>query len=506
MHRTAIVGGLCLLLGGLGGASLSSALAAPPTPVDPAPAEQPETAIRPEVEPVGKPPSDYSRYRKLDRFARALAIIEQYYVRPVDGEALIDAALDGLVQNLDPHTVYLPPSDAKLLLEDTEGRFGGVGLVVTLRVEPLAGAPAAASESGNPSEPPPVQLDTDSSTPVEGRTDMRLVMHIDDVIPGGPAARAGLVVGDRILAVEGKAIGNFPDLAEAVAIMRGQPGSQVSFTYIHADLAPKTLTVTRAIVDPPAVEVRWLGEGLGVLRLRDFQESSARELRDGLDELRAQAKHEGVALEGVVLDLRDNGGGLLDQAVEVVDIFVAEGVIMRTRGRQAQLLDEAHAQPGGTERDLPLVVLINKASASASEIVAGALQDHRRALIVGERSYGKGSVQAPFELGGGALLKLTTALYYTPDDRLIQASGIEPDVMVGPLLAEFSDSRPTLQPERADPNHLKPQDFGRPGVEQDAGTPSPARAEAGEDAQLLAAVDHLQAWARVNPSKRSRRR
>jgi carboxyl-terminal processing protease len=506
MHRTSIVGGLCLLLGGLGGASLGSALAAPPTPVDPAPAEQPQTAIRPEVEVVGKPPSDYSRYRKLDRFARALAIIEQYYVRPVDGEALIDAALDGLVQNLDPHTVYLPPSDAKLLLEDTEGRFGGVGLVVTLRVEPLAGAPAAASESGNPSEPPPVQLDTDSSTPVEGRTDMRLVMHIDDVIPGGPAARAGLVVGDRILAVEGKPIGNFPDLAEAVAIMRGQPGSQVSFTYVHADLAPKTLTVTRAIVDPPAVEVRWLGEGLGVLRLRDFQASSARELRDGLDELRAQAKREGVALEGVVLDLRDNGGGLLDQAVAVVDIFVAEGVIMRTRGRQAQLLDEAHAQPGGTERDLPLVVLINKASASASEIVAGALQDHRRALIVGERSYGKGSVQAPFELGGGALLKLTTALYYTPDDRLIQAAGIEPDVMVGPLLAEFSDSRPTLQPERADPNHLKPQDFGRPGVEQDEGVPSPARAEAGEDAQLLAAVDHLQAWARVNPSKRTRRR
>jgi carboxyl-terminal processing protease len=314
------------------------------------------------------------------------------------------------------------------------------------------------------------------------------------------------VVGDRILAIEGKPIANFPDLAEAVAIMRGNPGSQVSFTYVHAQEPPRTLTVTRAIVAPPAVEVRWLGEGLGALRLRDFQESSARELREGLDELRAQAKREGSKLEGVVLDLRDNGGGLLDQAVAVVDIFVAEGVIMRTRGRQAQLLDEAHAQPGGTERDLPLVVLINKASASASEIVAGALQDHRRALIVGERSYGKGSVQAPFELGGGALLKLTIALYYTPDDRLIQAAGIEPDVMVGPLLAEYTDSRPTLEPERADPNHLRPQDFGRPGVEQDDAAPSPARAEAGEDAQLLAAIDHLQAWARVSPSKRNRRR
>lgn len=498
---------LCLLLGGLGGASLGSAFAGPPTPTEPATA-QPDTEIRPEVEPVGTPPNDYSRFHKLDRFARALAIIEQYYVRPVDGEALIDAALDGLVSNLDPHTIYLPPSDAKLLLEDTEGRFGGVGLVVTLRVEPLAGAGSEAepSEEREPSDAPPVQLDTESETPVDGRTDMRLVMHIDDVIPGGPAARAGLVVGDRILAIEGKPIANFPDLAEAVAIMRGSPGSQVSFTYVHEDAAPRTITVTRAIVDPPAVEVRWLGEGLGVLRLRDFQESSARELRDGLDELRASAKRDGTKLEGVVLDLRDNGGGLLDQAVAVVDIFVAEGVIMRTRGRQAQLLDEAHALPGGTERELPLVVLINKASASASEIVAGALQDHRRALIVGERSYGKGSVQAPFDLGGGALLKLTTALYYTPDDRLIQAAGIEPDVMVGPLLAEYTDSRPTLEPERSDPNHLRPQDFGRPGVEQDDAALGPARAEAGEDAQLLAAIDHLQAWARVNPSKRSRRR
>ena len=504
MNRTALVGLLCLSLGGIAGASLNSALAAPP---EKAPAtDEPATEIRPAVEPVGTPPSDYSRYRKLDRFARALAIIEQYYVRPVDGEALIDAALDGLVANLDPHTVYLPPSDAKLLMEDTEGRFGGVGLVVTLRVEPLSGERSEKAAESTEVVPVPASEPEAATTPVGERNDMRLVMHVDDVIPGGPAARAGLVVGDRILAIEGKAIGNFPDLAEAVSIMRGTPGTQVSFTYVHDQAAPHTVTVTRAIVDPPAVEVRWLGEGLGVLRLRDFQESSSRELRDGLAQLRERAKREDQKLEGVVLDLRDNGGGLLDQAVEVVDIFVADGVIMRTRGRQAQLLDEAHAQPGGTERDLPLVVLINKASASASEIVAGALQDHQRALIIGERSYGKGSVQAPFELGGGALLKMTTALYYTPDDRLIQAAGIEPDVMVGPLLAEYEDSRPTLDPERADPNHLRPQDFGRPAVGNDDGEPSPARKEAGEDAQLLAAIDHVQAWARINPSKRNRRR
>jgi carboxyl-terminal processing protease len=287
--------------------------------------------------------------------------------------------------------------------------------------------------------------------------------------------------------------------------MRGEPGTTVSFTYMHEDQAERTTTLTRAIVDPPAVQVRWLGEGLGVLRLRDFQEASARELQAGIDELRATAKREGGELQGVVLDLRDNGGGLLDQAIEVVDMFVDEGVIVRTRGRQAQLLDEARARAPGTIRDLPLVVLMNKGSASASEIVAGALQDHRRALIIGERSYGKGSVQAPFDLGGGALIKLTTALYYTPDDRLIQASGIEPDVVVGPLLTEYEDSRPELRPERADPHHLKPEDFGRAPVPDDDAPPSPARVEAGEDAQLRAAIDHLQAWARVQPSKRRRR-
>ncbi|PRP90710.1 putative CtpA-like serine protease [Enhygromyxa salina] len=503
MTKTALVAGLCLLVGGVAGASLSSALAAGE------PAEEPAPRIRPAVEPVAAVPADYSRYRKLDRFARALAIIEQYYVRPVDGEALIDAALDGLVAELDPHTIYLAPDEAKLLLEDTQGRFGGVGLVVTLRVEPLSGEGEGPDEGGAEAEaeaaPAPTEIDADAEVSAAGEP-VRLVMHIDDVIPGGPAEQAGLVVGDRILAIEGKPIANFSDLGDAVTVMRGEPGTKVSFTCIHEDQEPREVTVTRALVDPPAVEVRWLGEGLGVLRLRDFQEASARELRDGLAELEARAKDAGGQLEGVVLDLRDNGGGLLDQAVEIADIFIHDGVILRTRGRQAQLLDEARAHAVGTVRDLPLVVLMNKGSASASEIVAGALQDHGRALIVGERSYGKGSVQAPFELGGGALIKLTTALYYTPDDRLIQASGVEPDVMVGPLLAEYRDSRPTLRPERDNPHHLEPQDFGRPPVPEDDAAPSPARAEAGEDAQLLAAIDHLQAWARVGLSKRARRR
>jgi carboxyl-terminal processing protease len=479
--RTIVIATLCLTLGLVAGAQLDTAIAGPPE-LTPAPSPAPKPAI----EPVADTPPGYSRYAKLDRFARALAIIEQYYVRPVDGERLIDGALHGLVADLDPHTNYLPPADAKVLEEDVAGRFGGVGLVVSLGYVPEQS----------------VGADTPAPLPEPGKT--RMVLVIDDVIPGGPAERAGLVVGDRIVEIEGKPIAHYPDLHEAVMVMRGPAGSEAHFSYEHGSAAAKAITLTRAIVDPPAIELRLLGEGIGYLRLRDFQERSAGEVAEGLATLRKQAKQgEGKRkgeLVGLILDLRDNGGGLLDQAIELVDLFVAEGVIVRTRGRQATLLDEARALGPGTERELPLVVLINKGSASASEIVAGALQDHDRALIVGERSYGKGSVQAPFELGGGAVLKLTTALYYTPDDRLIQASGIVPDVLVGRTIVAVEDSRPGLEPERADPLHLAPEQFGRKTLPDTR--ESPARVAAGDDGQLLAAIDHLQALAKVGRKHR----
>ncbi|MCA9637348.1 MAG: S41 family peptidase, partial [Myxococcales bacterium] len=209
-------------------------------------------------------------------------------------------------------------------------------------------------------------------------------------------------------------------------------------------------------------------------------------------------------LKGVVLDLRDNGGGLLDQAIAVVDHFVPEGAIVRTRGRQGALLDEVHARPGGHWNKVPLVLLVNKASASASEVVAGALQDHGRALVVGERTYGKGSVQAPFELGDGSVLKLTIALYYTPRDRLIQATGITPDVLVGAKGAAYEDSHPELEPERAHPQHLRPEAFGyaASGDERDR---SEAVAAAGDDLQLKVAVEHLQTIGRMSAGGGRRR-
>lgn len=424
------------------------------------------TTLRPaEAAPGPKPaPADYSRYQKLDMFARALAIIEQYYVRPVDDRELVYASIRGLVSELDPHTMFLPPQEAKLLREDIEGAFGGVGMVVVLGRDP----------------------------------DGTRYLDVRDVIPDGPADDAAIEPGHRIVRIEGQPIAHFPDLQRAITTIRGKPGTAIEVTVEDPSRGiQRTVTLTREIIDPPAVETQYLGGGIGVLRLRDFPEDATPEIRGGLATLEREAGKTG--LRGVVLDLRDNGGGLLDEAIGIVDVFVSEGVIVRTRGRRGVVVDEARARRTGTESDVPLVVLVNKGSASASEIVAGALQDHGRAVVVGERTYGKGSVQAPFELDDGSLLKLTTALYYTPADRLIQAAGITPDVFVGagdPKALSQTDSRPEIEPERAHPRHLRPEDFGR--MAASTVDESPAVRAAGDDLQLRVSVQHLEAWQRID--------
>lgn len=454
--RTGIVATGSLALGILIGSALPSANAAPAA--------------------VGQAPSSYSRYAKLDMFARALSIIEQHYVRPVDGDQLMYAAIRGLVSELDPHSNFLVPAEARLLREDIEGVFGGVGMVVVLGRDP----------------------------------DGTRFLDVRDVIPDSPADDADVVVGNRVTRVDGKSIAQFPDLQRAITTIRGEPGTSIRVTIEdRARGISRTVTLVREVIDPPAVEVRWLGGGIASLRLREFSEDAAREVHDAIVRLRRESAgdRKTPGLVGVVLDLRDNGGGLLDEAIQLVDLFVDEGVIVRTRGRQGEIVDQAYARRSGTESELPLVVLVNKASASASEIVAGALQDHGRALIVGERTYGKGSVQAPFELDDGSLLKLTTSLYYTPDDRLIQASGITPDVHVGamPITAPalpLGDSRPEILPERTAPRHLRPEDFGRlmPPMTDE----SPAVRGAGDDLQLRTAVQHLEAWSSVRPRRKRR--
>jgi carboxyl-terminal processing protease len=420
---------------------------------------------------VQQAPPSHSRYRKLDLFARALTTIEQHYVRPVDGERLIHAAIRGLVSELDPHSEFLDPREARLLREEIEGAFGGVGMVVGL------------------------QRDEHGLT----------YLAVREVIVGGPADRANVAPGERIVAIADRPVGHFVDLREAIMTMRGDPGTKVRFTVVSKDgKTRRKVTVTRERIDPPGVEPRHLGEGLGVLRMRDFPEHAARELGAAITRLRKEAGDDG--LKGVVLDLRDNGGGLLDEAVDVADVFLSEGVIVRTRARGGEVVDVARAVRPGTRSRLPLVVLVNGASASASEIVAGALQDHGRALVVGERTYGKGSVQAPFELGDGSLLKLTIALYYTPHDRLIQASGVTPDVHVAavspaaPVEPKTTDTG--FDSERTQPRHLRPEDFGRlPVPPKEEGE---ALRAAGDDAQLRAAIQHLQAWDRLELRRRRR--
>jgi carboxyl-terminal processing protease len=418
---------------------------------------------------VKSEPVRYSRYAKLDMYARALAIIEQYYVRPVDDEELVYASIRGLVSELDPHTSFLQPREAKLLREDIEGAFGGIGMTVVLARE----------------------------------SDGSRYLDIRDIVPDGPADDAGIEVGHRIVRIAGKPISKFVDLERAITEIRGEPGTTIRVTVEDPERGiQRTVSLVRAIIDPPAAEIRYLGEGLGYLRLRDFPEDATKEVKQGMDAL---AESAGGELQGLVLDLRDNGGGLLDEAIGIVDLFVGEGPIVRTRGRRGRILDEARARRIGTDSDLPLVLLVNKGSASASEIVAGALQDHQRALIIGERTYGKGSVQAPFELDDGSLLKLTTALYYTPNDRLIQASGITPDIYVGaagPGGIANKDSRPELGSERASPRHLRPEDFGRP--EPPMVDETAALRAAGDDVQLRAAVQHLKAWRTVKKGRRRR--
>ncbi|MBL8942610.1 MAG: S41 family peptidase [Myxococcales bacterium] len=476
--RTLAIASTSLTLGVAIGASLRPAAAAEVAAAETSAADV-GAVVTADARTPTPAPSSHSRYQKLDMFARALSIVEQHYVRPVDGDQLMYAAIRGLVSELDPHSNFLVPAEARLLREDIEGVFGGVGMVVVL-----------------------------------GRdADGTRYLDVRDVIPDSPADDADIVTGNRVTRVDGKSIAQFPDLQRAITMIRGEPGTTIRVTVEDPVRGvSRTVALTREVIDPPAVEIRMLGEGLVSLRLREFSEDAARELRDAIAKVRRELADTKVAagapkpaLRGIVFDLRDNGGGLLDEAIEIVDLFVEEGVIVRTRGRRGAVIDEARARRPGTEADVPLVVLVNKGSASASEIVAGALQDHARALIVGERTYGKGSVQAPFELEDGSLLKLTTSLYYTPDDRLIQASGITPDVYVGvapPGAAPVLDSRPEISPERDAPRHLRPEDFGKrmPSTIDE----SPAVRAAADDVQLRTAVQHLVAWDRVRPPRRRR--
>jgi carboxyl-terminal processing protease len=368
-------------------------------------------------------PAVASPYRKLEIFARALAHIEQSHVKQVDGDQLIYGAIRGMLGVLDPHSAFMDPDEYRILSGDAEGRYGGVGLEIDVRDGWLT---------------------------------------VVAVFEGGPAQRAGLLPGDRFLSIDGIGARDMP-IAAAQQRMRGEPGTRVQIAVRRPEVANEiAATLTREIIDVQAVDARVLPDGIAYVHLKVFQETSADELRAALDKaVERTAQRGGVA--GMLLDMRDNPGGLVSAAVLIADEFLEEGLIVSTRGRDGRLLREDSATKAGTRPNWPMVVLVNGYTASAAEIVAGALRDHKRAVIVGTRTFGKGSVQNVIELPDESALKLTTALYYTPSGRSIQAQGIEPDVLIEQLdadaLRKLRVGRDDLREAMLD-QHLKAPDAG----------------------------------------------
>jgi carboxyl-terminal processing protease len=331
---------------------------------------------------------DEDSFAQLKAFTDVLALVQKNYVEPVKLSALVEGAIKGMLLSLDPHSSYLTPELYKDLQVETKGEFGGLGIEITIKDSLLT-----------------------------------VVSPIED----SPAARAGIEPGDQIIKINEEFTKNLT-LVDAVNKMRGIKGTPITLS-IHRDgvreLIP--ITVVRDIIKVKSVRYRTLGEGFGYVRLSQFQEATAKEFIESLKDINNQMKDKTV--HGLVLDMRNNPGGLLNQAIKVSDIFLKDGVIVYTDGRLDSQRQKYYAHDDGTEPDFPMVILVNGGSASAAEIVAGALQDSKRALVVGNQTFGKGSVQTVLPMGDAAL-RLTTALYYTRSGRSIQAQGITPDVVV----------------------------------------------------------------------------
>ncbi len=341
-------------------------------------------------------PRTASPYYNLGVFARALSHVELSYVETPDQDRLVQGAIRGMIAELDPHSSFMDAQSYGVLSADTEGRFGGIG----------------------------VEIDAKDGW-----------LTVLSTFEGGPAYRAGIRPGDRFISIEGQAAQDMP-IDEAVRRMRGEPGTSTRFRLRKATSERVIdMTVRREIIRVHAVEARVLPDQVAYVKLKAFQQTTTEELRKALDEAAAATKARG-GIQGVLLDLRNNPGGLLAQGIQVADEFLSQGTIVTTRGRRGRLMQEARAQALNTRPNWPMVVLVNGYTASAAEIVAGALKDNKRATVVGLRTFGKGSVQNIIELPDGSALKLTVARYYTPSGRSIQAEGIDPDVLVDQLDTE----------------------------------------------------------------------
>jgi carboxyl-terminal processing protease len=385
---------------------------------------------------------------ELKTFTEVFSRIKSDYVEDVDDKKLLEDAIGGMLAGLDPHSSYLDPQGYKEVRIGTEGQFGGLGIEVTM-------------ENGF----------------------VKVVAPIDDT----PAARAGVKPGDLIVRLDDKAVKGM-SLAEAVKHMRGKPGSDITLTVVReGEAKPLKITITRAIIKIQSVKSRLLEPGYGYLRITQFQASTDTNLKGALKKLE---KDNNGQLKGVVLDLRNNPGGVLNAAVAVSDTFLREGVIVYTEGRVADSKLKFTATPSESLDGAPIVVLVNGGSASASEIVAGALQDNGRAIVMGTKTFGKGSVQTIMPMSNGAALKLTTARYFTPNGRSIQATGIEPDISMEQAKLTRGDSEGDRLKEADLSRHLEnapPASSSQEEAAEANGKP----AGAGEDFQLNEALNVL---------------
>ncbi len=336
---------------------------------------------------VTAPPQGRLPLEDLRTFVEVFDRIKSAYVEPIDDKTLLENAIKGMLSNLDPHSAYLDPQAFQELQESTNGEFGGLGIEVGLN---------------------------------DGR--VSVISPIDDT----PAARAGIEAGDIITQIDGQPTKGWT-MMQTVDKLRGKVGSSVTLTLMRNGGKPFDVKLDRAVIKVRSVRSEWLDKGYGYLRITQFQVDTGKEVGKALARLK---KENGGRLEGLVLDLRNNPGGVLQSAVEVTDHFLEDGLIVYTKGRIANSELRFSADKANASEGVPLVVLINGGSASASEIVAGALQDHKRGVVMGTSSFGKGSVQTVLPLTNDRALKLTTALYFTPKGRSIQAQGIIPDITV----------------------------------------------------------------------------
>ncbi len=386
-------------------------------------------------------------YKKLEIFTDVLSLVRSHYVEDVDMEKLLYGAIRGMLSELDPHSSFLTPEMYEEMQADTHGEFGGLGIEITVKDGELI-----------------------------------IVSPIEDT----PAYLAGIKAGDQIVKIDGKPTRDI-GVMEAVRLMRGPKGEPITISIQRSGVHElQTFTIVRDIIKIQSVKSNLLEGCYGYVRITQFQDRTSSDLKENLLKLQ---QDNGNHLDGVILDLRNNPGGLLDQAVAVADLFLEEGLIVYTEGRDLESNMRFSAQQLGTEPEYPLIVLINGGSASAAEIVAGALQDHERAIILGEQSFGKGSVQTIIPLGDKSGLRLTTARYFTPSGKSIQARGISPDIVVPAVL--ITDQKKSDLPlrEKDLENHFKPLTKKQP--EQSKKKITELSREQKKDNQLRHAIDLL---------------